>query len=236
MSKDSFEYVSGPIVIAFASPKGGVGKSTTCAALAGALLARGYGVHILDLDQTRTLGRLATRQVADDAKLNIEEVPEANFMERLRDVCNSKRGFILVDVAGAFGKTMMQAATVAHLTITPTKLSEPDIVQAVSLHREVANVGAMLGRTLLHRVVINEVSPLLPTYQRAALADIARASLPRFSTLLYERAPYAEIFLTGQTPHAADRSRPAVKKAVAEIDALADEILETLGVTKQEAA
>ena len=46
---------SPPLVITIASPKGGVGKSTSCLAVAGALAAQGYPVHILDLDQTRTL-------------------------------------------------------------------------------------------------------------------------------------------------------------------------------------
>ena len=46
-----------PFIITFASPKGGVGKSTTCLAIAAALASRGEPVLILDLDQTNTLIR-----------------------------------------------------------------------------------------------------------------------------------------------------------------------------------
>jgi chromosome partitioning protein len=45
------------MIIACASSKGGVGKSTTCACLAGAFAHLGEMVHIVDLDQNRTVSR-----------------------------------------------------------------------------------------------------------------------------------------------------------------------------------
>ena len=45
------------MIIAFASSKGGVGKSTACAAIGARLAQRGEVVLILDLDQNRTLER-----------------------------------------------------------------------------------------------------------------------------------------------------------------------------------
>ena len=45
------------MIIAFASSKGGVGKSTTCAAVGARLAQRGEDVLILDLDQNRTVER-----------------------------------------------------------------------------------------------------------------------------------------------------------------------------------
>lgn len=227
---------NGPVIITFASPKGGVGKSTNCAALAGALAHRGFPVHVLDLDQTQTLARWFARNPNATPGLKVEAVPEDGFMERMRELWAKSTGFILVDVAGSFGKTMIQAATASHLTITPTKLSEPDIVQAAKLHREITDLAAMIGKQLTHRILINEVSPLLPTYQRAALAEVERIGTTRFQNLIHARAPYAEIFLTGQTPHFADRSREPVRKAVVELDALTDEVLALLGINMKEAA
>ena len=48
-------------------------------------------------------------------------------MDRLKHHCDTRSGFILVDVAGVCQKTTIQAATVADLTITPSKLSAPDV-------------------------------------------------------------------------------------------------------------
>jgi chromosome partitioning protein len=227
---------SNAVIIAFASPKGGVGKSTTCAALAGALARRGVPVHVIDLDQTRTLHRWYSRFKPDIPNFHVEAVDEADFMAHIRTIYPTYRGFILVDVAGAFAKAMIQAATLAHLTISPTKLSEPDIVEATKLNRELRDLATTIGKPIPHRLLINEVSPLLPTYQRAAMADIARSGVERFESLLTERAAYAEIFLTGNPPHFADQSREAVRKAVAELDLLAMEILDLLFPTEQQEA
>ena len=43
------------MILSFASSKGGVGKSTTCAAIASALALAGDRVLLIDLDPNRTL-------------------------------------------------------------------------------------------------------------------------------------------------------------------------------------
>lgn len=228
---------SNAIIVAFASPKGGVGKSTSCASIGGAMARRGVPVHIIDLDQTRTLHRWYSRFKPDIPNFHVAAVDEADFMSHIRSVYPTHRGFILVDVAGSFAKAMIQAATLAHLTISPAKLSEPDIVEATKLGRELKDLGNSIGKAIPHRLLINEVSPLLPTYQRAALADVERSGIQRFETLLTERAAYAEIFLTGHPPHYADQTREPVRKAVLELDCLIREVCDLLLPTlRQEAA
>ena len=53
------------MILTFASSKGGVGKSTTCAALASALALEGARVSLLDLDQNRTLDRWSKKAPID---------------------------------------------------------------------------------------------------------------------------------------------------------------------------
>jgi len=227
-----------PHIIAFASPKGGVGKSTSCACLAGALRSRGHTVSILDLDQNRTLEQWAKRFPDQLRGIAVEGVEEEGFIDRIRELYDTAQGFVLVDVAGAFQKTTIAAATIAHLTITPAKLSAPDIIEAVKLNREIRQLGAKIGKAINHRLLLNEVSPLWPTYQRAALTDVERSGIQRFETIIHERAPYAEVFLTGQPPHFAEKNREPIIKAVAQLDALVDELLAALDmpVEVQEAA
>ena len=225
-----------PTIIAFASPKGGVGKSTSCACLAGALAARGYPVLVLDLDQIRTLEQWFKRFPDLAGILTVEGLGEGEFMDRLKHHCDTRSGFILVDVAGVYQKTTIQAATVADLTITPSKLSAPDIIEAAKLHRELTHLSTMIGKPILHRVLLNEVSPLWPTYQRAALEDVKRSGVEPFGMVVHQRAPYAEVFLTGQPPHFANRTREPVRKAVDQLDDLTDRILALLGLNEQKAA
>lgn len=227
---------SRPLIIACASPKGGVGKSTSCLNIAGAICAHGYPVHIIDLDQTQSLYRWYTHHQPDIAELSVESVPETEFIQALKTATSRRQGFILIDVAGALGQAMIQAATIADLTITPTKLSELDLLEANKLHQKILKVAEQVGTFINHRILINEVASLLPGYQLHALAQIEAGTLPHFETLIRNRAPYAESFMTGQPPHYANRDRPPVRKAVEEIDVLLGEVFAALGMNQQKAA
>lgn len=215
---------SPPVIITFASPKGGVGKSTTCLSIAAALAARGEQVLILDLDQTNTLIRWYRQHQPQISGLSVDISDEQSLYKRLTALYRERSGYIFLDLAGALSNVLLQAAAIAHLTITPAKLSEPDILEATKLRQQLAIFARENGRPLSHRVLINEAAALLPTYQRHMLDQIAHSPLERFETLMHDRAPYAEAFLTGQPPHFADRNRPPVRKAVEELDALVDEL------------
>ena len=225
-----------PLIIAFASPKGGVGKSTSCLNIAAALCAHGYPVHVIDLDQTQSLYRWFSTRNPEVPGLTVESVPEAGFIPALKAATNDRTGFILIDVAGALGQAMIQAATIADLTITPTKLSELDLQEANKLHAKILDIADQVGTTINHRILINEVASILPGYQLHALEQIAQGTLPRFDTLIRNRAPYAESFMTGQPPHFANRERPPVRKAVEEIDLLLVEVFASLGIQQEQKA
>lgn len=217
-------------IIAFASPKGGVGKSTTCACIAGALAARGHKVTILDLDLNRTLEQWSLRFPGVVPNLTVMGLEEAALIPTVKSIYYND-GFVLIDVAGSFSTATIAAATIADLTISPAKLSAPDIIEARKLNRNIRELGLKINKPINHRLLLNEVSPLWPTYQRAALADAQRAGIPLFETILNQRAPFAEMFLTGQPPHFADKTREPIIKAVAQLDALMDEVMDALDGT-----
>jgi chromosome partitioning protein len=225
-----------PFLIAFASPKGGVGKSTSCLNIAGALCANGYSVHVIDLDQNQSLYRWFTDNTPDIPSLSVESVAEAALPEALKSAVRERRGFVLIDVAGALGQAMIQAATIADLTITPTKLSGLDLLEASKLHQKIVALGLQIGKPINHRLLVNEVSSLLPGYQQHALQQIESLGLDRFDQLIRNRAAYAESFFTGQPPHFANRDRPPVRKAIEEIDDLLIEIFAALNIQQEKAA
>ena len=211
-------------IIAFASPKGGVGKSTACAALAGAFAHRGEAVHIIDLDQRKTLTRWKAKDDGALGAISLADPSPETFSDHLETAIGAGHDRILIDVAGAYEKALMLAMAKADLSIVPVKPSEPDIADADLVVRELANLYRRFGAEPLYRVLASQVQALAPNYQLFAFAELERLGLARFATSLGERAAYREIFMSGLPPHYADRSRDTVTKAIAEIDALVAEI------------
>lgn len=226
------------IFIAFASPKGGVGKSTSCLSLAGALLARGHKVKIVDFDQTETIWRWYTSNPPAQAiqGLTVEKGPTENIPDYLKDLWSSSADYVLIDLAGALTSLTLHLAAFATLTITPAKLSEPDILEALKLSQQLKAVGQRIGKPITHRILINEVLSFLSGSQVDILNQIEGSELTRFPTLIHNRAAYSDVFMTGLLPHMADLKRPAVAKAVAEVDALLSDVMTALHPIEQKAA
>lgn len=216
-----------PTIITFASPKGGAGKSTSCVNIAGALAAKGHTVHIIDFDQSETLWRWYSNKEAAQAipNLSVEKGPAHITGEFTSAVWHAPVDFVLIDLAGQLTREMLNLAVFATLTITPVKISEPDIVEANKLLAKLRDVQTRVRKKIIHRLLVNDAPNLPAAYQWALLDELTTAELPRFQTLIRHRdAAYGETFMTGQPPHFADRSRPAISKAVAEIDDLLSEI------------
>ena len=228
-----------PTFIAFASPKGGVGKSTSCLSLAGALAADGHPVHIVDFDQTQTLWRwYSSNPVAQALNgITVEEGPAREDIKVfLKGLWHNRRGYVLIDLAGALTNHMLQLAAFAHLTITPAKLNEPDILEANKLFQQLVELGQHVGKPIEHRILLNEVPSLLAAYQVHMLGQIDASPLNRFPTLMHTRAAYPEAFLTGLPPHFADQSRPTIAKAVGELNDLRADVYAALGTSEEKVA
>ncbi len=227
-------------IVAFISPKGGVGKSTSCVTLAAATAKKGYSVRIIDFDQTETLWRWysANEQARAINNLTVEKGPTADipaFIDTLWSPCGYD--FIFVDLAGSLSRAALLLAAVADITITPAKLNEPDVVEAHKLTRELKDLAISIKKPLVHRLLINEMPfGIMPTHQAMTLDQIDSSDMVRFQNVLHLRPIYAETWLTGTPPHFADASRGPVQKAVDEIDLITEELLAIFQPQEERAA
>src|SRR5262245_16391173 len=220
------------MIITFASSKGGVGKSTSCVALAGAYARAGQRVHIIDLDGNKT----ASRWLADDklrpADVSISAPDPQLLTEHLQEAARLfAPDIILIDIAGSYEQALTIAIARAHLTIIPASTTEADIYEAARVARHIQSVYAAFGRKPLYRVLATRVAPLVTHAQAHGFKEIARLKLPLFRTILAQRAAYEEIGLSGLPPHFADHERPTTAKAIAELDQLKAEIDALLAAT-----
>jgi chromosome partitioning protein len=223
------------MIITFASSKGGVGKSTACAFLAGKLCSRHERVHIIDLDQNRALDRWLKQQGATPIQgLSVSTIDPDQLSNHIKKLGEQELDYILIDCAGAYEKALMLAIMRSNLVIIPTKASELDMKEAMKVIADIDTMSERFKADIAYRLLISQVNPLNPAYQQFTLDEIERLGFDRFMTVIHERAAYREIFLTGKPPHFADPKREAVRKAVAEIDNLTDEIDTILASTVAE--
>lgn len=220
-----------PTIITFASPKGGAGKSTSCLNIAGALAAKGHSVHIIDFDQSQTLWRWfkAASDMPELQNICVEKGPEVITKAIFSAIWRAPVDFVLIDLAGQLTDDLLRLAVFATLTITPIKISEPDIEEANKLLKQLRGIQKNVRKKIIHRLLVNDVQPMIAAFEYALLEELKTAELPRFETLIRHRAAYGETFVTAVPPHFADQKRPAVQKAVSEIDSLVIEIKAIIG-------
>lgn len=227
-----------PTIIAFASPKGGVGKSTSCLGIAGALAAAGHKVHVVDFDQTQTLwGWYSTNDAAQSIPgLTVERAPQSGLDSFVEQLYFQRSGFVLIDLAGTLTDVMLLVAAFASLVVIPTKLGWADIMEANKLAEQLQDVGKRLGKSINHRPLLNEIPYIFAASQSHMLQQIEDLGVPRFETLIHSRPAYAEPHMTGLPLHFDDQARAPTRKAVDELNRLVSELLALVNSQQQKAA
>lgn len=222
------------MIITFASSKGGVGKSTSCAALAGAYAKAGLRVHVIDLDGNKTVSRWLGDDRLRPDNLTISAPDPQLLTEHLQETARHYApDMILIDIAGSYEQALTIAIARAHLTIIPASTTEADIFEATRVARHIDTVFAAFGKIPLYRVLMTRVAPLVTHAQAHGFKEVARLKLPRLHSIIAARAAYEEIGLSGRPPHLADPGRPTTAKAIAELDVLRAEIDALLADTYQ---
>lgn len=213
------------MIITLASSKGGVGKSTITGCLAGVWAADGDTVHIVDLDNNRTVSRWFADAERRPRNISVSAPDPTGLTEHLADLAaTTNPDLILIDVAGTYERALTVAVARAHLTLIPAAPTEADIFEASRVARHITSVFQAFGRDPLYRLLLNRVPTLSSSGQLYSTLEIVRLRLPRLKTRIMQRAAYEELGLSGHPPHFADLKRSTVAKAVAELDAVRADI------------
>ena len=129
-----------PVIVAFASQKGGVGKSSLARALAVVAARAGLEVNIGDLDpQQRTVVEWLKMRLESKVARKIRVEPYETVFEALEDMHGSD--LLILDAPARVNRRTLDVAKHAHLVVQPSAGSLDDLRPAVLLLHELVKAG-----------------------------------------------------------------------------------------------
>lgn len=185
--------------VAFASPKGGSGKSTSAALLGSDLAERDTTVTLIDADPNHPLIRWAKRPGIPKGLTAIETNSEEQLVDAIEDAAK-KTAFVIIDLEGTASSAVGIAMSRADLVIIPTKGSDLDAAEAVKAIKFIRFQEKVYRRVIPFAVLFTQTRPAIrPRTQINIETELREQGIPMFGTQLHERDPYRAIFSFGGT-------------------------------------
>jgi chromosome partitioning protein len=185
--------------IAFASPKGGAGKSTSAVLLGADLALRGTTVTIIDADPNHPVSRWGKRPGRPENLTVIADVTEETLIDVIEDAAG-KTAFVIIDLEGTASSLVGIAMSRADLVIIPTKGSDLDASEAGEGNQIHPVSRKELPPSYTFAVLFTQTSPAIrPRTQANIEAEMLEQGIPMFATQIHERDAYRAIFTYGGT-------------------------------------
>ena len=220
--------------IVFASPKGGVGKSTSAVILASEL-ATGAGVTIIDADPNKPVSRWARRPGKPEAITIVADVTEETIIDQIEAAAQAS-AFVIVDLEGTASMMVGYAISRADLVIIPTQGSQLDASEAVKAIKLVRNMEkARDGKPIPAAVLFTRTSAAIrPRSLQAIEAEFHSGGIRVLNTQMHERDAFRAVFSFGGSLSALDANQVSnIKAAISNARGFAGEVV---GILKQPAA
>lgn len=187
--------------IAFASPKGGAGKSTSALLLACELAVRGATVTIIDADPNQPISTWARMPGRPDKLAVFSDATEETLIDAI-DAAARRTQFVIVDLEGVASLMVAQAMSRADLVVIPSKGSALDAREAVKAIKFIKRQETAYRRTISYALLFTQTNPAVrPKTLKAIEADMLDNGVPMFAEPLHDRAPYRTLFDYGGTIH-----------------------------------
>ena len=216
-------------VIVLASPKGGVGKSTTALVLGTTLAERGAKVTLIDADPNQPIVGWAGLPGVPPSLDVISCTSEKEIIGTIKKAAE-KTPFVIVDLEGTANLLVAYAISRADLVIVPTQGSHLDGKEAAKAIQLVKEQEEYLGRTIPFAVIITRSSAVIrPKTLRHVEDMLCQAGIPMFRTQMLDREPFRAIFSIGGSLEQLSLSEVSTRDtAIANAEAFASELLEKL--------
>jgi chromosome partitioning protein len=185
--------------IVFASPKGGVGKSTAAVLLATELASHGGTVTMIDADPNRPLSQWAELPGKPDRLTVIDSASEETIIDVI-EAAALKTTFVIVDLEGTASMMAGYAMSRADLVIIPAQGSHLDATEAVKAIKLVKSQEKAFQRKIPFAILFTRTSAAIrPRTLQSIEAEFAQNKVPMFGAQIHEREAYRAIFAFGGT-------------------------------------
>ena len=182
--------------IAFASPKGGVGKSTAAILLGTEFAHAGVDVIFLDCDPNQTVTRWSKKAPLPDGVTVLSNISNSNVIRTIKNYDGHGRALI-VDLEGVASRLMSRTISQADLVIIPMRPTTIDAEIALEVVALIADQEKSLGRRLNHAVLLTMTRGLLTKLQRKVETNIKKQNVKIIRPSLMERVAFASLFDLG---------------------------------------
>lgn len=212
------------MILLLGGEKGGTGKSTLSTNLAVWLARRGGDVILVDTDRQRTSSHFVDRRNSDSSLPTVHCAEKyGNVYDTLRDL-STRYEYVLVDAGGRDSEELRTAMVAAHKLYVPLKASQPDVETSVHMNDLVKLARGMNPRLDANLVI--SMGPTNPSVHEDQEAAEILSELTQFrmsSIVIRERKAYRDAMAEGKGVIEMNND-----KAIAEIEALASEIFQTV--------
>jgi chromosome partitioning protein len=217
--------------IVFASPKGGVGKSTAAVLLATELAGFGASVTMIDADPNKPLSHWAKRAGRPENLSVVAEVAEDSIIDAIESAA-AKTSFVIVDLEGTASMMVGYAMSRADLVIIPVQGSHLDAAEAAKAIKLVRAQERVFRRTIPYSVLFTRTNPAIRTRTFQSIEDeFANNNIPMLRTHLNEREAYRALFAFGGTLAGLDTAQVAnIAAAILNARVYANEVVNLLKV------
>jgi len=215
--------------IVFASPKGGVGKSTAAVLLASELASHGGTVTMIDADPNKPLSHWASLPGKPERLTVIDTATEDTIIDVIESAA-LKTTFVIVDLEGTASMMAGYAMSRSDLVIIPTQGSHLDATEAVKAVKLVQSQERAFRKKIPYAILFTRTSAAIrPRTLQNVETQFADNKIPMFGAQIHEREAYRAIFAFGGTLADLDPAQVSnLPAAKLNATTFAGEVVETL--------
>jgi len=223
--------------VVFASPKGGVGKSTSAVVLATELAQKGAAVTVIDADPNHPVSHWAKRPGCPEALTVIGDISEETIIDTIEDA-SARTAFFVVDLEGTASMTVAYAISRADLVVIPVQGSQLDAAEAAKAIRLIRQQEKAFARRIPYAILFTRTSTAIrPRTFQHIRREFSEHDVPAFTTQMHERDAFRAIFSFGGTLELLDPTQVGnVAAAVNNARAFASEVIAKLREAMHETA